>query len=322
LSLDEGRALIRADEANFWRYLEKDQMLELSITRDRAKPNGKKPPRIPLTSSIMGSAALKRSPVLDMEGRSSAKTESQIAVPLLIGTEMWGVFHYVRTSPEKMTQRDLDLITLFIRQLGMAVENRDLVKNHEKFYLELVQSLADVLDSRDATTEGQTRRARNLARGIAKAMELPEDFIYYLEFAALLHDIGNIAIDEHLFKKPGKLTSEEFALIKKHPELGYKILSSVSMLAPVASMVLYHQERYDGTGYPDGLQGEEIPLGARIVAVLDAWMSMTSSRPFRKALSADDAMREIKKGAGNQFDPVVVDAFVQTLESQGMKVLS
>src|SRR6185436_648168 len=139
-----------------------------------------------------------------------------------------------------------------------------------------------------------------------------------LEFAALLHDIGKIAIDEQVLKKPGKLTPQEFELVKKHPELGYKILAPVSMLAPVAPMVLYHQEWYNGKGYPEGLNGEEIPLGARIVGVLDAWGAMTSHRPWRKALSNEQALEEIRKGAGSQFDPKVVEAFMRTLQKHGV----
>jgi HD-GYP domain-containing protein (c-di-GMP phosphodiesterase class II) len=135
-----------------------------------------------------------------------------------------------------------------------------------------------------------------------------------------MHDIGKIAIDDRLLKKPGKLTPEEFAEVKKHPELGYKILSPVTMLAPVAPMVLYHQEWYNGKGYPEGLHGEEIPLGARIVALIDAWNSMTCSRPWRSALSREEAMAEIKKGAGTQFDPKVVEAFISTMEKQGFVV--
>jgi HD-GYP domain-containing protein (c-di-GMP phosphodiesterase class II) len=165
---------------------------------------------------------------------------------------------------------------------------------------------------------GQTRRVRSLARGIARELNMPEEFIYFLEFAALMHDIGKIAVDEQILRKPGKLSAEEFEQVKKHPEIGYDILQRVSMLAPVAPMVLYHQEWYDGHGYPEGLSGEEIPLGARIVAVLDAWSAMTSPRPWRKALTTDESVKEIMKGSGTQFDPKVVQAFLTVVERQGM----
>jgi HD-GYP domain-containing protein (c-di-GMP phosphodiesterase class II) len=233
---------------------------------------------------------------------------------------VWGVFHFVRSGEEKLMSHDADLVYMFVEQLALALENRDMTQNREKFYLELVQSLADILDSRDAATEGQTKRARRLAKGVARELDMPDEFIYYLEYAALLHDIGKIAIDDHVLKKPGKLTPQEFEMIKKHPELGHRILSPITMLAPVAPMVLYHQEWFNGKGYPEGLSGEEIPLGARIVGLLDAWLAMTSIRPWRPALSKEEAMKEILKGSGTQFDPKVVEAFQATVEKQGTEI--
>ena len=136
---------------------------------------------------------------------------------------------------------------------------------------------------------------------MAQELDMPEQFVYYLEFAALLHDIGKLAIDESLLKKPGKLTPEEFEIVKKHPEIGYKILAPVTMLAPVAPMVLYHQEWFNGKGYPEGLSGEEIPLGARIVAVLDAWAAMTSdpSVRARRCRSSNRSMKFAKAPVRN-----------------------
>jgi HD-GYP domain-containing protein (c-di-GMP phosphodiesterase class II) len=150
-------------------------------------------------------------------------------------------------------------------------------------------------------------------------MGLPDQMIRYVEYAALLHDIGKIGIDEAILLKPGKLTPEEYEQMKKHPIIGHQILSPVKYLGPVAQMVLYHQEWYDGRGYPEGLKGEEIPLGSRIVAVLDAWDAMTSDRPYRKALGREIALGELKKGRGTQFDPKVVDTFLN-LESAEWKL--
>ena len=145
--------------------------------------------------------------------------------------------------------------------------------------------------------------------------------IRHIEYAALMHDIGKIGIDEAILHKPGKLTPEEREIIKKHPEIGNRIIAPVAFLSPVAPMVLYHQEWYDGQGYPDGLAGEEIPLGARIVAVIDAFDAMTSDRPYRKALSRDIAVGELNKGANTQFDPKVVNAFIEVLrEEEDIKI--
>jgi HD-GYP domain-containing protein (c-di-GMP phosphodiesterase class II) len=305
LCLDEARALVRADGASYWLYQEAEQAMTLNLNRG-------------LDESGNGAEVMEvvksRAPVLKSDENSH---RSVLIVPFFMGGNLRGAFRLVRSNPEKLTTRDGEVVDVFLRQIALSLDNREMIYNREKFYLELVQTLADVIDSRDAATEGQTRRARRLARATARELSLPEEFIYYLEFAALMHDIGKIAIDESLLKKPGKLTPEEFAVIKKHPEFGHRILAPVSMLAPVAPMVLYHQEWYNGKGYPEGLSGEEIPLGARIVSILDAWGAMTSSHPWRPALSTEEAIKELRRGAGTQFDPKVVEAFVTAVEKQG-----
>jgi HD-GYP domain-containing protein (c-di-GMP phosphodiesterase class II) len=318
LTLDEGRALLWADGASYWRFHERERELELQVARGLESTMKETKVRLDKDDKdILAQAAKSRVPILMSNNDILSEPQSAIAVPLLVTGNLWGVFRFMRKSEDRFSARELDLIGMLIRQLGLAIENREMVNNREKFYLELVQTLAEILDSRDASTLGQTKRARRLARHIARELDMPEQFTYYLEFAALLHDIGKIAIDDQLLKKPGKLTPEEFEIVKKHPEIGYKILAPVSMLAPVAPMVLYHQEWFNGKGYPEGLSGEEIPLGARIVAVLDAWAAMTSERPWRPALSTAEALKEIQKGAGTQFDPRVVEAFTVTVENHG-----
>ncbi|OVE75267.1 hypothetical protein BVX98_07955 [bacterium F11] len=317
LCLDEGRALIWADAACFWRFLEKQQELILDLVRGvEYKRNGESN-RVKLDVGDVGQAASQRVPIIKHAASPDNPGSSELFVPLIVSGHLWGVFQFIRRTGEVLSQREVDLLTMFFNHLALSLENRDLIFNREKFYLELVQTIADTLDSRDASYQGQSRRARELARGMARELDMPEEFTYYLEFAALMHDVGKIAIDDSLLKKPGKLTTEEFEIIKKHPEFGHKILAPVTMLAPVAPMVLYHQEWFNGKGYPEGLSGEEIPLGARIVAILDAWGAMTSDRPWRKALTTEKALDEIRKGAGTQFDPNVVEAFIATVKKQG-----
>jgi HD-GYP domain-containing protein (c-di-GMP phosphodiesterase class II) len=246
----------------------------------------------------------------------ASEAKRTLCVPMEIAGRLAGVFRFVRHGGEAFHTRDADMVLMFMKQVALCIENRDMVNHRETFYLELVQTLADILDAKDASMEGHTRRMRSLARAIGRELHMPDEFIYYLEFAALMHDIGKIGIDESLLKKPGKLTAEEFAIIKKHPELGHKILAPVTMLAPVAPMVLYHQEWFNGKGYPEGLSGEEIPLGARIVAIIDAYSAMSSSRPWRPALTDAQVIEEVRKGAGTQFDPKVVDAFLSVMQRQ------
>jgi HD-GYP domain-containing protein (c-di-GMP phosphodiesterase class II) len=180
----------------------------------------------------------------------------------------------------------------------------------------MVQTLARAIDAKDSYTHDHADRARYYARRIGVRLNLPEPMIRHIEYAALMHDIGKIGIDETILHKPGKLTNEEREIIKKHPAIGNRIIAPVAFLSPVAPMVLYHQEWFNGQGYPEGLSGEEIPLGARIVAVIDAYDAITSDRPYRRALPRDVAVAELKKGAGSQFDPKVVNAFLEVLQEE------
>lgn len=323
LALDEARALLWADGASYWRFHETQRELELLVARGLETTIRENRIQVDKEQNdALAQASKTRVPVLITNNEIVSEPQSTLAVPLVVAGRLFGTFRFIRKGDDALSPRELDLIAMFVRQLALVIENREMATNREKFYLELVQTLAEILDSRDSSTQGQTKKARRLARAAAHELDMPEQFIYYLEFAALLHDIGKIAIDESVLKKPGKLTPQEFEMIKKHPEIGYKILAPVTMLAPVAPMVLYHQEWFNGKGYPEGLSGEEIPLGARIVAVLDAWSAMTSERPWRAALSKDEALKEIRKGAGTQFDPRVVEAFVAAVEKTGAETLS
>jgi len=246
-------------------------------------------------------------------------SKSFISVPLRVKNTVVGVLN-VNASREvnSFEDRDVRLLTILADQAAMTLENIELFNNLQDFYFEMIQTLARVIDAKDSYTYDHADRARQYAKLIAEKMHLPQAIVRHVEYAALMHDIGKIGIEEHILRKPGRLTSEEVDIIKKHPIIGNKIISPVTFLAPVAPMVLYHQEWYDGNGYPEGLAGEEIPLGSRIVAVIDAYDAMTSNRPYRKALSKDFAVAELKKGSGTQFDPQVIDVFVKILKEESL----
>ncbi|MBI4655904.1 MAG: GAF domain-containing protein [Elusimicrobia bacterium] len=245
--------------------------------------------------------------------------EPFIAIPLKIKEKPLGVLN-LHLSREKasFSEYDLKFLSLLAGGAVTTLENIKLYESIENFYLEMVQTLARIIDAKDSYTGDHAGRARRKARRLAEELKMPEQMIKYVEYAALLHDIGKIGIDGVILSKPGKLTNEEFIEIKKHPIIGYQILSPIHFLGPVAQMVLYHQEWYNGSGYPEGLKGGEIPLGARIVATIDAWDAMRSDRPYRKALSRETAVEELKRGAGKQFDPQVVETFLR-LEEQEWK---
>jgi response regulator RpfG family c-di-GMP phosphodiesterase len=179
----------------------------------------------------------------------------------------------------------------------------------EALLMDALRSLASAIETRDDYTGGHVERVARYAAATAREMGLHRDEVRALWVGALLHDVGKIGVSDHVLKKPGKLTADEYDEMKRHPEIGGVIMERSSFLRPGLPAVLHHQERWDGSGYPRGLRGEEISLQGRIVAVVDTYDAIISSRPYRDASSCEFAMEEIRRNAGTQFDPVVVEAF-------------
>jgi response regulator RpfG family c-di-GMP phosphodiesterase len=177
-------------------------------------------------------------------------------------------------------------------------------------YENTLQALVTALDFRDNETQGHSYRVVEYAMRVAETLALEESELTWVRWGAILHDVGKIGIPDAILLKPGKLTEDEWTVMKQHPEMGYRMLQHIEFLVPALDVVLCHQERWDGTGYPRGLQGEAIPLGARIFAVVDTFDAMTSDRPYRKALTIDAARDEIKSFGGTQFDPMISAAFL------------
>src|ERR1022692_3875739 len=184
------------------------------------------------------------------------------------------------------------------------------MRNLERSYDITLEALGDALDLKDAETEGHSKRVTAFTMAIARAMELPQDRRDIIARGAFLHDIGKMAIPDAILRKPGRLTPEEQMTMREHAFLGYQMLRKIPFLQEAANIVYSHQERYDGSGYPRGLKGDQIPLGARIFAVADTFDAITSDRPYRAAQSIPAARREIQKYAGRQFDPQVVETFM------------
>jgi len=242
----------------------------------------------------------------------SADAEPFISIPLLVKSKPVGVLNIHATGEtESFAGYKAKFLNILAGEAAVMLHNQDLLDDLQAFCLEMVQALARTVDSRDAYARERCERARSKARRLAAELKLPDQMTRYIEYAALLHDIGKIGIDQSILLKPGKLTPEEYEVVKRHPVIGHQILAPVRHLGPVAQMVLYHQEWYDGRGYPEGLQGENIPLGARMVAVIDAWDALRSDRPYRKALTRAAAVAELRRCAGTQFDPKIIDAFLK-----------
>ncbi len=248
--------------------------------------------------------------------QSGLETQAMVSVPLRVKDRVIGVLNVNAESARFFEEREIRLLGILADQAAITLENFELYDSLRKFNIDLMQTLLQALEAKEANVQKAPSRAHEHARAIAQQLDLPEQMIQYVEYAAMMRGIGKLGIVDSILRKPGKLTSEEYALVKKHPKIGSQIISPMSFLAPAAPMVLYHQEWYNGQGYPDGLAGEEIPLGARIVSVVSAWEAMTSDRPYRKALSREAAIQELKRGAGSQFDPKIVDAFLRSLEAE------
>jgi len=174
-----------------------------------------------------------------------------------------------------------------------------------------VGALVSALDAREHETRTHSIRVTQYALRLAREIDYPSGELAHLKFGSMLHDIGKIGVSDSILLKPGPLTEDEWQEIRRHPMIGYQILKDISFLTDAAKIVLYHQERYDGTGYPFGLEGNDIPLGARLFAVVDTFDAMTSDRPYRSALTYDHVVEEVHRENGSQFDPEIVEAFLR-----------
>jgi len=180
-------------------------------------------------------------------------------------------------------------------------------------FVEALTVLAKLIEMRDSYTAGHSEKVSMWSEIVARKLGLSREGQEKIKLAARLHDIGKISIPDGILNKPAPLTEEEYAEIKKHAALGAGILSNIESLKEVSKIIRHHHEWYNGEGYPDGLTGEEIPLGSRIISVADAYQAMTSDRPYRKAFSKEKAIAELERGAGSQFDPKIVRIFIGIL---------
>lgn len=207
-------------------------------------------------------------------------------------------------------------ILLFFLPLLLARRSFELYSKMRKMYLETIRALATAIDAKDPYTKGHSERVAQMTVALARELNLPEREIDDLEYAALLHDIGKIGVDERILGKDDGLTDEEFEEIKTHTAVGAKIIEPVEFLKKSYKAIYHHHERFNGSGYPNGTKEEDIPLFARIIAVADAYDAMGSDRPYRKKLSKDKIMKELKDQSGKQFDPKIVKALISILERE------
>ena len=244
--------------------------------------------------------------------KSKFQTRNMVTVPVKAKDKVIGVLQAINRLEGKLfDEEDLRLLESLADQVAIALENARLYEEQRLTFLQTAEALAMAIEKRDIYTGGHTRRVRDYCMAMVNYLNLSPEEKKWLELAAILHDVGKIGVDDQVLRKPGKLTDEEFAQIRAHPTIGYEIMSHIKTLHEVIPGMRHHHERPDGRGYPDGLHDDKIPFLARIIAVADTYDAMTSDRPYRKGLSDQAALEELRKFSGAQFDADAVAAFIK-----------
>jgi len=243
-----------------------------------------------------------------------------LIVPIIIENKVIGVISLDNIFYIKDI---INLLESFSEHAAVAINNARLYQKIQDSYFEIVKALAQAIEAKDPYTHGHSARVMEYAVLIAQKLGLQEQEKESLRYAAIIHDIGKIGVRGIVLNNPNGLTGEEYDEIKKHPLIGEGIIKPIELLQPIRPLIRHHHEWFNGKGYPDGLSGENIPLGARILAVADAYDAMKSDRPYRKALTEETAIQELKHGSGTQFDPTIVEIFLEILKQtcQGTIIL-
>jgi putative nucleotidyltransferase with HDIG domain len=273
-----------------------------------------------LEGDSVGRALREKLPTLGRRSIAASVEEprrraGEIAVPLMIEGRAWGAIAG-RAGERPLDEVDLRLTGAVAEHLSAAIRASVLYEQLTESMIGTAEALAAALEAKDSYTADHARSIAELAVDVGRELGLPESAIDDLRYGAIFHDVGKIAVPDALINKSGPLTAEEFELIRKHPVVGAEILAPVPFLYGVRTVVRHAHEHWDGGGYPDGLSGAQIPLGARIVLAVDAYHAMTSDRPYRRALSHPDACEELLAEAGKQFDPEVVEALLTVLRAR------
>jgi response regulator RpfG family c-di-GMP phosphodiesterase len=241
-------------------------------------------------------------------------TKSLLCAPLTVNHHVLGVIEVLnKLDGSVFNEHDLNMVVSVATTVAMAIENTRLHQQMLEAYRDTINSLAAAVDAKEPLARGHSRRVMEYTIKAGTVLCLSADELEMLEYAGMLHDVGKIAVDSAILNKPDKLTPVEWNVIHTHPAIGANLLMEIPYLEKASQLVLCHHEKYNGKGYPHGFKGEDIPLGARLIAVAEAFDTMTTERAYRTALSVEDAVKELNACVGSQFCPVAVKAFVSGL---------
>ncbi len=289
--------------------------------------NGKIP-ILKIGESLSGKVALTKKPAqvydIDKDPRVKYKdllkkegAKSIIAVPMVYQNKVLGVITLYSRKSRNFSNEEIKALSIFASQAAIAMQESRYCEDIHVNYFNTMHTLVLAIEARDPYTRGHTERVTKYAMEVARVLKMHETELETLRYAAEVHDIGKISIPDFILNKPGRLTPAERAMIELHPVKGAEILDPLDFLRPAIPIVRHHHERFDGTGYPDGLGRDRIPLMSRILACADSFDAMTSERPYRRRkLSIDEALTEIKNNSGSQFDPHIAQLFIKTIQTQ------
>ncbi|HKJ27121.1 MAG TPA: GAF domain-containing protein [Anaerolineales bacterium] len=318
--------LISPDATSIYTYHDEPKAIEITMAYIKNKPAfdliGKLNPVEP--GDLISELILNRKPIsipqmVNSSGeklmdQSNPDSKSWLGIPLAKGEQILGALVVESEEANAFSIEDQRFLESIAAQVSIALDNTRLYEELEDAYVQTVIALANAVDVRDTYTHDHSQRIAVLSNETGVELGMDEKELELLRWGSLLHDIGKIGVPDHILLKPSALTDEEYEIIKKHPGLGASIVAPVKKLREVAPIIRAHQEHYDGKGYPDGLVGEDIPLAARVLTVVDAYVAMTDDRVYRKAHSHEYAINEIKSLSGAQFSPDVVDAFLRVMK--------
>jgi HD-GYP domain-containing protein (c-di-GMP phosphodiesterase class II) len=236
-------------------------------------------------------------------------------VPLFVRRDLIGMLFLGKRGGRKAFQdEERELLTILTHQAAVAIANARFHRQSEERNLGLVRGMMSLIESRDVYAKGSTERVVRFVTAMARVLQIEPEQVKTLIYGAVLRDIGMIAVSHLILKNPAHLSEEEWSMIKQHPTKGAQILEEMNLPRDVVDVVLKHHERWGGDGYPLGIKGHEIPVGARIVSLVDAYVAMTSERPYRRALPYEKARQVISENWGTPFDPALVEVFLAVLE--------